>query len=278
MKKFVAYVGTDKNGTKIYHDYTCTRCGGLGGADAWAYTGWTCYKCGGTGRADKPQIIKEYTPEYRAKLDAINAKRAETKRLKRVEEIKAKLPEMLEERGFSKAGNLYVVIGDTYSIKDELREAGAHWKQALQSWVFTEPVTQYPTVEIKWDEVMTVDYESGYLNWKAEAQDIVTAKIPKEEQVISEYIGSIGDRLNVEATLRGIFTFEKPAYRGYGTDTIHIYKFTDDAGNILIWNTTAFAEVHEGDRVNLVGTISEHKEYAGDKQTVLKRCKVQRVA
>lgn len=28
MKK--VYIRTDKNGTKIYHDYTCTRCGGAG--------------------------------------------------------------------------------------------------------------------------------------------------------------------------------------------------------------------------------------------------------
>ena len=45
----MVYIRTDKNGTKIYHDYTCPRCGGAGGADQWIYTGWTCYECGGTG-------------------------------------------------------------------------------------------------------------------------------------------------------------------------------------------------------------------------------------
>lgn len=66
MKK--VYIRTDKNGTKIYHDYTCTRCGGAGYSEEWRFTGMTCYKCGGTGKQDTPQVIKVYTPEYEAKL------------------------------------------------------------------------------------------------------------------------------------------------------------------------------------------------------------------
>ena len=69
MKK-LQYVRTDRNGTKIYYDWNCPRCGGAGGADMWAYTGYTCYECGGTGLRVKPLIVKEYTDEYAAKLEA----------------------------------------------------------------------------------------------------------------------------------------------------------------------------------------------------------------
>ena len=31
-------------------DNTCTRCGGAGESDRWAYTGRICYDCGGTGK------------------------------------------------------------------------------------------------------------------------------------------------------------------------------------------------------------------------------------
>lgn len=271
------YVRTDKNGTEIYHDYTCPRCGGAGGADQWTYTGWTCYSCGGTGRRDKPQVIKIYTPEYRAKLDEMARNRAEKKRLKRVEELKAKLPEMIKDKGFNEDGKLYLVTGDTYKIKEELKEAGAHWIPNLWGWAFTEPHTEYPTVEISWDEVMEPDYERGYLSWKEDIKEVIKSKLPKEDKVVSEYIGEIGDKLDIEVTFIKMFSYERASFRGWGTECVGIYKFIDDNGNILIWNTTAYPEVEEGKRYQLKGTVSEHKEYAGDKQTILKRCKVNKV-
>ena len=69
-KDLIEYVRTDRNGTKIFRDWTCTRCGGAGGADMWSMTGWECFNCGGTGKGNRPHIVKEYTPEYWAKLEA----------------------------------------------------------------------------------------------------------------------------------------------------------------------------------------------------------------
>ena len=77
------YIRTDKNGTKYYHNYTCRRCGGAGGADQWKATGWTCYECGGSGVASSPEVIKVYTPEYEAVLAERRAKRAEKKSAER---------------------------------------------------------------------------------------------------------------------------------------------------------------------------------------------------
>ena len=64
------YIRTDKNGTKYYYDWTCPRCGGAGYSDKWLYTGKVCYECGGTGKRFSAKVIKEYTPEYFAKLEA----------------------------------------------------------------------------------------------------------------------------------------------------------------------------------------------------------------
>lgn len=62
------YIRTDKNGTKIYHDYTCPRCAGMGEADKWDRTGRVCFACGGSGLRNRPKVVKEYTDEYWAKL------------------------------------------------------------------------------------------------------------------------------------------------------------------------------------------------------------------
>ena len=86
-------IKTDRNGTKHWNVLVpCDRCGGTGiyrwGAiqhDAYGnvcgstYAG-TCFKCGGA--ANVWEIEKEYTPEYRAKLDAANEKRKAAKQAK----------------------------------------------------------------------------------------------------------------------------------------------------------------------------------------------------
>lgn len=69
----------DRNGSKHYEGYVpCDRCGGVGGANQWQYTGWTCYKCGGTGVVFSKWI--ERTPEYQAKLDAKRKAKHEAQR------------------------------------------------------------------------------------------------------------------------------------------------------------------------------------------------------
>ena len=277
MSKMV-YVRTDKNGTEIYHDYTCQRCGGAGRSERWMYTGLTCYECGGSGKSVNPQIYKKYTKEYAAKLEEQRAKRAEKAKAKRIEEIKAELPKKLELRGFNADGKIYLVTGDTYQIREELKEAGAHFKQHLNGWTFSEPNENYPTVEISWEEVILINYETGYLNWREDIKETIESKLPKEEKVVSEYIGQIGDKLDIEVTFKREIQYERASFSGWGKETVSIYIFTDDNGNILIWNTTAVVQVEEGKRYQLKGTVADHKEYAGDKQTALKRCKVKEVA
>lgn len=277
------YVRTDKNGTKIYHDYTCPRCGGRGGGDQWAYTGWTCYECGGSGKSHKPQIIKEYTPEYQAKLDAQRAKRAEKQRVQRVEEFKSNLPKLIMDKGFNEDGKVYVAVGDTYSIKDQLREAGAKWKPALNSWIFTEAPTAYATVELTAEECLDFYEESGWVNWKnINFTELIQSKLPKEDKAVSEYVGSIGERIELEVTLEKVRSWEVPSYGGWGMTTKVLYVFRDTAGNILVWTTTGYGvsaeEVPQGAKAILRGTVAEHKEYAGEKQTSLKRCNVKAVA
>lgn len=52
----------------------------------------------------------------------------------------------------------------------------------------------------------------------------------------------------------------------------------DDAGNCFIWkSTSAFFNIAEGSQVRLRGTVKEHSDYKGTKQTILQRCKVDAV-
>lgn len=151
------YIKTDKNGTKIYHDWTCPRCGGAGESEAWAYTGRTCYECEGSGRRHKPAIVKYYTPEYEAQLFAKREKRLAAKR----EKAKAEgyLP-ALKRCGFGENGVGYVYTGNTYEIKDELRRGGAKFSFALH-WVSPRPIADFPCIEIQAADVIEW-FEGGW--------------------------------------------------------------------------------------------------------------------
>ena len=46
----------------------------------------------------------------------------------------------------------------------------------------------------------------------------------------------------------------------------------------FIWkSTSAFFNIAEGSKVRLRGTVKEHSDYKGTKQTILQRCKVDAV-
>lgn len=274
------YIRTDRNGTKYFADYTCKRCGGQGGLPQWIYTGYTCYECGGTGVAAKPEIFKEYTPEYAAKLEERGSKAREKKRLERIEQIKNKLPEIYQDHGFSSEGKIYVVTGNTYEIREELKAAGAKWFSALRSWGFTEDTDKYPTVQISFDECYTVDMETGCVNWNYETgnEDLIKSKMPKVENSLeSSFIGSIGDKLDQVVTFVRYFEYERDSYSGWGKEIARIYKFVDEHGNILIWNTGSWKTLQEGKRYNLKGKIKEHNTYNGENQTILTRCTITKV-
>lgn len=85
----IEYIRTDKNGTKIYADWTCPRCGGEGESSMWLKTGKVCFRCGGSGLRNRPVIVKEYTDEYAAKLKARRQAKAAKYAEEHAEEIAA---------------------------------------------------------------------------------------------------------------------------------------------------------------------------------------------
>ena len=249
-----------------------------GGSDKWAFTGWTCYECGGTGERPTPVIEKEYTPEYRAKLDERARKRAEAKTAKQVEEFNNNRLAIAEKYGFNPEGKIYVVTGNTYEIREELREAGAKYRGGI-NWYFLEKQDRYPTIELSYEECLNIYPEYGTMSWKdlTEVQAVLNSKIPTEEDP-SQYVGQVGERLDLVVTFKKRSTYEIPSYAGWGTDTVGINVFRDDAGNCFIWkSTSAFFNIAEGSQVRLRGTVKEHSDYKGTKQTILQRCKVDAV-
>lgn len=184
MADRIKYIRTDRNGTKIYEDWTCPRCGGEGWAGQWKFTGVTCFRCGGSGLRNRPVIVKEYTDEYWAKLNArreakeakyaeehaeeIAAAKAEQER-REAEYKQREFVKTCRELGCGSDGVGYVHVGNTYPVKDEIKSVGG--KFVGQWWV--------APVEVKAKKVYTVridlnDFvnEYGYIA-EYDARDVI---------------------------------------------------------------------------------------------------------
>lgn len=100
----------------------------------------------------------------------------------------------------------------------------------------------------------------------------------KAAREISNHVGNIGDKIEITASISMVGSFQTM----YGFTTI--YKFVDTTGNVFIWKTSGTIKVVDEHNIShyysdiktitIKGTIKEHSEYKGEKQTVLTRCKI----
>lgn len=113
---------------------------------------------------------------------------------------------------------------------------------------------------------------------KEEAERIERERAEAEEKAkkaISQYVGQVGDKVELDVILEKNAWFEIPSFRGFGTDTMHVYTFRDDNGNALVWKTSKGLGIENGSRVHIKGTVKDHSEYNDEKQTLLTRCKIE---
>jgi hypothetical protein len=89
------------------------------------------------------------------------------------------------------------------------------------------------------------------------------------EEKASEWIGEVGKKLEVKVKSFRCVTSWESTYGHYPTTT-YIWKIVDEAGNIFTWKTS---NAIPDDVDTIKGTVKEHKEYRGTKQTELTRCK-----
>lgn len=268
----------DKDG-KAYATISdiCDRCGGSGifyvaihngrGVPASPNAG-ICYKCNGDGKVTKDVRMYtdiEYERMQRSKKRAAEKKRKEWE-AKAAERIAEQNLRTLNKYGFENV-DAYLVLGNTYDIKDELKEAGARFSPELH-WVLpTEPtwLTTHRYVKVSVADIFTVS--NGYLVLKDDIHEFMDALEP----VRGEYIGKVGQRLSITATLTRAFAYD--ASFSYKKTIGYVYIFETADGNTLVWRTTS-ACLDTDKEYNIVGTVKEHSEYNKVRQTVLTRCKI----
>ena len=264
---------------------TCDRCGGSGIIVSRIENGQPipipvdngiCYKCNGVGKIQK--WVKAYTEEEYDKYCKAQTARKESLK-KKEEQRKQDLinnsetnrKTILKEKGFDPENpTVYIVAGgNTYHIKNELKNAGCRFERAL-GWYSASPIevpAPYYLVPLAFNKVFHWNpipcYFSLIDDAKKIVQEAVDATLPTSE---SEYIGEEKERLrDLPVTVSAIHTTEG----FYGTTFIYSFEMNK---NVLVWMTSSYKDIEVGETLLLTGTVKEHKEYRNVKQTILSRC------
>lgn len=267
------YDRTDRNGTRYFVDWTCQRCGGRGGWEGWP--DYTCYECGGSGRGERPTTIKVYTPEHAAKL----AKQREARAAKAEAERTAKA---ILERGanLKKAGFgqeeidgvvtwvIYRVVGNTFDIKDQLKELGCKFKPSV-GWYAPAALEGYECQRLTEKDVLK---ENVFIEWKdkEEVEPLWVERNRAAEESPSQWVGQVGDRIDITVTIDRVFESSWKRNPGmWSTVTSYMYLMHDAAGNIYKWSTSKYYE--EKETYHFRATVKDHADYKGIKQTLITR-------
>ena len=93
------------------------------------------------------------------------------------------------------------------------------------------------------------------------------------EKARSQFVGTVGEKITVKATYLGSPYFDRNVFGK--SERTYIHQFSVD-GNKLVWMTGSYKNIPEeaGTVVELTGTVKDHNEYKGEKQTSLLRCKI----
>ena len=92
----------------------------------------------------------------------------------------------------------------------------------------------------------------------------------REQELKSRYVGEIKDKIDVDIEKCNLVTSWDNQFGWSG-----MYKFLSKDGDVFIWITSK--DIDTDNVARLHGTVKDHSEYNGIKQTVLTRCKIEKL-
>ena len=237
--------------------------------------GGVCLKCGGTGYIKMEARL--YTAKEKAAADRAKARaqeRREEELERREQEIRANAAahkiEWLEKNGYGEGELTWVVIGDSYPVKDQLKEMGCRY-DAVRGWYAPAPLdvpAGLGMVSIHVDKLIDFNYRGdGYYKTEAKAY-VDSLKEGEKTPSTSEWYGTPEEKFEyLPVTVIRI----SGCHTRFGWSNIYTFKHEE---NILTWFTSTEQSFNVGDTFYISGTIKAHEEYKGEKTTSIKRVKV----
>lgn len=158
-------------------------------------------------------------------------------------------------------------------------------------------IERTPEYQAKLDAKRQAKIEAEQERIKAERQAIEAEQKRKEEEeqnrikalkAISQFYGEVGQRVELQLFYERSASWERPSFKGFGTEKMYAHIFKDANGNVFVWKTTKwlgnvitsklgdenYYEYEQGQMLTVKASIKEHSEYNEEKQTILTRCQI----
>lgn len=276
-----------EKGGKLYQKVKgkCERCGGLGIIVARVENGQPipipvdggiCYACKGNKYITKE--VRLYTEQEFERMEAANERAHQKKVEEQEKKMKAEFAQRkanwLEKNNFNADGYTYIITGDSYSIKDELKAGGWRFDPVIK-WHKADPAGYEDRVVKIYVEDCFEGSAWGDYHYKTGSKDYIDNLLAATQpQVDSDWIGEVGDKItNIKVQLIRKYTMDGK----YGVTTL--YGFQDESGNIINWWSSTFQEVELNDWVMIIrATIKKLDEYKNVKQTIITRAKLGQIS
>lgn len=252
-----------KNG-KVYTEVKipCGRCGGVGYFSPFAHIdGGRCFECHGAGFRVK--AVRLYTESEIATMERAAENRRKKAEADRERRLKEAYEKWFERNGFNSSKETYLIYGDTFSVKDFLKENGCKFSRELK-WHCAAPI-EMPDgcafTKVSFDKLFS--WPQGTWEPTFIGKDFVE-KLAHRSIGTSEFVGEEKERLrNLSCTLT----------EAKFIDSLSCFSYTFNYnGNLLSWLTEKVLEFEEGAQVDLTGTVKAHKVFSGNCVTQLNRC------
>lgn len=157
--------------------------------------------------------------------------------------------------------------------KIEVTEQDKGRAQEILDWLASESVASKEETYFHNLRVMTQADAVGYRNIGLYASAVaayqreIDKRLEREAAASSEYVGTKDEKVDAVVTLVGVKTI--PGGR-FGDKLL--YRFVDEQGNLMVWFCSGRGpDMVVGNTYKIRGTVKEHEEYRGVKQTILER-------
>lgn len=208
-------------------------------------------------------------PEFMAFLKATHDKYSDTKELANI------FYQLLLDKGYNKEDPFKDLSDYKYDeqyndkVAELLNVVNTDWYDEKNDYCHNAKiVAQMPYVESKHWKIL-LSYLNSAMNYLQKQQQLQQ----RANADNNAYLGKVGDK--VEFTIQSVKAlFSNYVSVGYRNSVETItYKFITENGNTVLWSTgKQITDDYIGCKVT--GTIKALKEYKGEKQTIVTRCKI----